>query len=101
MLRNSIGTLVTESVQLGDQRFAFDPLTLRDTACELANAERCQHSLGRRGGRRDEQLRLFALRLERIQRCKPLRHHSESRRRSVEGQAVPGWKGQDFHFGGK
>ena len=61
MLRDRVGALVAERVQLLDERLALDPLAFGDTPGELADAERRQHPL--RGGacRRDEQLRLVAL----------------------------------------
>ena len=60
MLRDRVGALVAERVQLLDQRFALDPLALGNAAGELADAERRQHPLRCRAGGRDEQLRLVA-----------------------------------------
>ena len=45
MLRDRVGALVAERVQLADQGFALDPFALGDAAGELADAERRQHPL--------------------------------------------------------
>ena len=60
-----------------------------------------QQPLGRGAGGRDQQLRLVALRLQRVQRRQPLGHHAQRRRGAVVGQAVPAGQGQHFDFGRK
>ena len=99
MFGDGIGALVAKRVQLLDESLALDPLALGDSARELPDAKRRQHSLRRRARRRNEQLRLFALRLERAQRCQPLRHDAKRGGGAVVGQAVPAGKGQHLDFG--
>ena len=58
MLGDGVGALITERVELPDQRFAVDPLAFRDAPGQLADAEGGQQALRRGAGGRDQQLRL-------------------------------------------
>ena len=79
MLRDRIGPLVAERAQLLDEGFTLNSLPFGNAPGELTDAERRQHSLrdGARSG--DQQLRLLALGMKRVQRCEPLGHHSKRR----------------------
>ena len=98
MLGDSVRALISERIQLLDKRLAFDPLTGGDAPRELADPERSQEALRRGAGRGDKQLRLVALRLERVQGRQPLGHDSKRRRSAVVGQAVPAGEGQHLDF---
>ena len=94
MLRDGVGALIAERVQLLDQRLTLDPLTLGNAASQLANAEWRQQPLRRRARRGDQQLRLVALRLQRAQGRQSLGHDAQCRRRAVVREAVPTGQGQ-------
>ncbi len=75
MLGNSVGALIAERIQLLDEYLALDPLPCGDAAGELPDSERGKDALGRAARCRDQQLRLVARALERVQSREPLGHH--------------------------
>ena len=99
MLGNSVGALITERIQLLDECLALDPLPCGDAASELPDSERRKDALGRAARCRDQQLRLVARALERVQSREPLGHYPECGRSAVVGQAVPAGERQHFDFG--
>ena len=99
MLRDRVGALIAERIELADEGFARDPLALGDAAGELPHPEGRQHPLRGCTCRCDEQLRLVRLGLERAQRCQPLRHHAQRGGGAVVRQAVPSGQGQHLDFG--
>ena len=89
MLGDGVGALIAERIELLDSasRSIRSPAAMRRVSWRIRNGVRSALGRGVDGG--DQQLRLVALRLERVQRRQPLGHHPQRRRSAVVGQAIP------------
>ena len=78
---------------------AIDPRAWLQRRHQLAYPERRQHTLRRRIGGRQDELRTLGRALQPVERRDPLRHDPQRRRGAVIGQAVPGREDDHLQFG--
>ena len=81
------------------KRVTVDPFARRQSCGQRPQAKRRQCPLCNGVDGRDEQLGLGRLRLQRRQRCHPLRCDSQARRCPVVGQTIPSRELQHVDFG--